>query len=102
MSVRYRRADDAEWERQKEDAPPRYSFTRDQLVDAIARREAYPATAGPGQRVFISAESMADAIIEALETERRRAFRAGVRADAAEVGKSAAREGEGDGLEASP
>jgi hypothetical protein len=48
----------------------RYSFTRDQLIDALTRLEAYPATAGPGQRVFINAESMADALIEALEAGR--------------------------------
>ena len=48
--------------------PPRvYSFTRDQFIDALTRLEAYPATAGPGRRVFIVAEAMADAIIEALE-----------------------------------
>ena len=47
--------------------PGVYSFTRDRLVDVLARLEAYPATAGPGQRTFIVAESMADAIIEALE-----------------------------------
>ena len=64
------------------EAVRRWSFTRDQLIDAIAHLEAYPATAGPGQRVFISAESMADAIIEAL----------------AVAGKSAPREGaDGDG-----
>ena len=79
MSVRYRRADDAEWERQKEHAPRVYSFTRDQLIDALTRLEAYLATAGPGQRTFVVAESMADAIIEGLETERRRQFRASLR-----------------------
>ena len=46
---------------------PRYSFTRAELIEALTRLEAYPATAGPGQRTFIVAESMADAIIEALE-----------------------------------
>lgn len=50
-----------------EPPPRRYSFTRDRLIEAISHLEAYPATAGPGQRVFIPAESMADAIIEALE-----------------------------------
>ena len=50
--------------------PHRYSFTRDELVDALTHLEAYPATAGPGQRVFINAESMADAIIGALEANR--------------------------------
>ena len=49
--------------------PRRYSFTRPELVEAISRLEAYPATVGPGQRVFVAAESMADAIIEALEGE---------------------------------
>lgn len=44
-----------------------YVFTRPQLIDALTHLEAYPATAGPGQRVFINAESMADAIIGALE-----------------------------------
>ena len=57
----------------------RYSFTRAQLIDALTRLEAYPATAGPGQRTFVVAESMADAIIEAMETERRRQFRASLR-----------------------
>ena len=51
--------------------PPRvWSFTRDQLVEALTHLEAYPASAGPGQRVFINAESMADALIEALEDDR--------------------------------
>jgi hypothetical protein len=48
----------------------RYSFTRDELIEALTRLEAYPATAGPGQRVFINAESMADALIEALAGPR--------------------------------
>ena len=46
-----------------------YSFTREQLIGALTRLEAYPATAGPGQRVPINAESMADALIEALEAD---------------------------------
>lgn len=52
---------------EQEPGPPRrYSFTRDRLIEALTHLEAYPATAGPGQRVFINAESMADAIIRAL------------------------------------
>ena len=50
--------------------PPRerrYSFTRDRLIGALTRLEAYPATSGDGKRTFIGAESMADAIIGALE-----------------------------------
>lgn len=43
-----------------------HSFTRDELIEALTRLEAYPASAGPGQRTFVVAESMADAIIEAL------------------------------------
>jgi hypothetical protein len=46
--------------------PETWTFTRDQLIDAISHLEAYPATVGPGYRVFLVAESMADAIIEAL------------------------------------
>ena len=49
---------------------PHYSFTRDQLIDALTHLEAYPATAGPGQRTFIVAEAMADAIIGALEEQK--------------------------------
>jgi len=45
-------------------------FTRDQLIDAISRLEAYPATLKDG-RVVIIADSMADAIIEALEGNER-------------------------------
>ena len=67
--------------------PESFTFTRDQLTEAISRLEAYPATAGPGHRVFISAESMADGIIEALETERRRSFRASLR-DSDDAGES--------------
>ncbi len=44
-----------------------FSFTRPELIDAISRLEAYPATLQSG-RVVISAESMADAIIEGLES----------------------------------
>ena len=47
--------------------PRAYSFTRAELVDVLARLEAYPATSGDGKRTFIVAESMADAIIGALE-----------------------------------
>jgi hypothetical protein len=63
----------------RREQPRCYAFTRDQLIEAISHLEAYPATAGPGHRVFISAESMADGIIEALEIERRRSFRASLR-----------------------
>lgn len=77
MSVRYRSADDAEWERQKEAVPQRYSFTRDELIEALTSLEAYPATAGPGQRTFVVAESMADALIEALEAGRSETAREG-------------------------
>ena len=42
-----------------------YTFTRPQLIEAISRLEAYPVTAGT--RSFIVADSMADAIIKALE-----------------------------------
>ena len=50
--------------------PPRvYSFTRDQLIDALTRLEAYPATLKSG-RVILLAESMADAIIGALEEQK--------------------------------
>lgn len=52
-------------------ADGRWSFTRDQLVDVISRLEAYPATLESG-RVVIMAESMADAIIEGLGTDRMR------------------------------
>jgi hypothetical protein len=61
------------------EAVRRYTFTRPELIEAISHLEAYPATTDPGRRVFISAESMADGIIEALETERRRSFRASLR-----------------------
>ena len=47
--------------------PKVYRFTRDQLIDALTRLEAYPATSGDGKRTFIVAGSMADAIIGALE-----------------------------------
>ena len=51
--------------------PPRvYSFTRDQLIDALTRLEAYPAPRSDGKRSFIVAESMADAIIGALEEQK--------------------------------
>ena len=57
-----------------------YTFTRSQLIDALCRLEVYPATL-PGRDVpVVLAESMADAIIGALEDE-----------------KSAAREGDEDG-----
>ena len=46
-----------------------YRFTRPELIEAISRLEAYPVTAGPGQRSFIVADSMADAIIAVLEGE---------------------------------
>jgi hypothetical protein len=71
--------------------PRRYTFTRDQLTDALTRLDVRVLTSGPCAGM-VNAESMADCIIEALETERRRAFRAGVREDA---GKIAAREGSG-------
>ncbi len=46
--------------------PERYTFTRGQLIEAVSRLEAYPAKLKSG-RVVIMAESVADAIIEALE-----------------------------------
>lgn len=46
---------------------PRYSFTRDQLTEALTRLEAYPATLPGRDKPVLIAESMADAIIEALE-----------------------------------
>lgn len=48
-----------------------YSFTRTQLIDAIAGLEVHVATSGPAAGKVL-AESMADAIIEALDdaTER--------------------------------
>jgi len=47
----------------------RYSFTREELINALAKLEAYPATLKDG-RVIILADSMADALIEALEDGR--------------------------------
>lgn len=49
-----------------------YSFTRAQLIDAIAGLEVRPALLPGRDRPVILAESMADAIIEALDdaTER--------------------------------
>jgi hypothetical protein len=44
----------------------RYSFTREELIEALTRLEAYPATLKSG-RVILIADSMADALIEALE-----------------------------------
>ena len=44
----------------------RYSFTRDQLIDALTRLETHVLVSGPAAGM-INAESMADAIIEALE-----------------------------------
>ena len=49
--------------------PKVYRFTRDQLIDALTRLEAYPAPRSDGKRSFIVAESMADALIEALKAE---------------------------------
>ena len=46
----------------------RYSFTRGQLIDALTRLEAHVATSGPMAGKII-AESMADALIEALSGE---------------------------------
>jgi hypothetical protein len=52
------------------DAPPppapRYSFTRDQLIDALTRLDVSVRVSGPAAGM-INAESMADALIEALE-----------------------------------
>ena len=48
------------------DVARRYSFTRGGLVDALARLEVQRARSRAGQRGRISAESMADALIEAL------------------------------------
>ena len=47
--------------------PGVYSFTRDRLIDVLCRLEAYPATLPGRDRPVLIAESMADAIIEALE-----------------------------------
>ena len=44
--------------------PARYSFTRDELTDAIACCRANVTTSGPAAGMIL-AESMADAIIEA-------------------------------------
>jgi hypothetical protein len=48
-----------------------YSFTRDQLIDAFTRLKLYPgrdpATIPMSAHFYFSAESMADALIEALE-----------------------------------
>ena len=46
--------------------PGVYSFTRDRLVDVLARLEAIVSASGP-EAGMINAESMADAIIGALE-----------------------------------
>jgi len=49
--------------------PPRehrYSFTRAELIDALTRLETHVLISGPAAGM-INAESMADAIIEALE-----------------------------------
>jgi hypothetical protein len=59
-------------------APREHTFTRDQLTDALTRLDVRVLISGPAAGL-INAESMADCIIEALETERRRAFRASLR-----------------------
>lgn len=70
MTVRYRRADDDEWERQKEDAPPRYAFTRDQLIDVLTRLKVYPVGPPLAQpSVVVAFAMLADAIIEALDAD---------------------------------
>lgn len=51
---------------QPEPPPRRYSFTRDQLANALTHAEVHVRVSGPGAGL-INAESMADAIIEALE-----------------------------------
>jgi hypothetical protein len=64
-----------------EAAPRRYTFTRDQLIDALRNRKP-PSPLDGTVRVLegdAAFESMADRIIEALETERRRSFRASLR-----------------------
>ena len=65
-------------------APRRYSFTRDQLIDALTRLDLHPgrdaATMPMSARFYFPAGQMADAIIKALEG-----------------GQSAAREGAADG-----
>jgi hypothetical protein len=43
-----------------------YRFTRAELIEIISRLEAQ-VTVGPGRHAFIKADSMADAIISALE-----------------------------------
>lgn len=45
---------------------PRYSFTRDELINALTHLEVHVATSGPIAGKVL-ADSMADAIIEALE-----------------------------------
>ncbi len=49
--------------------PERWSFTRDELIDALSRLEARVPTSGPLAGKIL-AESMADAIIEALTGKR--------------------------------
>jgi hypothetical protein len=86
VSTRYRRSDDEEWERGKEDGPQRYTFTRAQLIDALTCLEVRFLTEGPMAGKVV-ADQFADTLIEALErretaaerTERRRVFRVGLR-----------------------
>lgn len=86
MGTRYRRSDDEAWERGKEDAPQRYTFTRAQLIDALTRLEVRFLTEGPMAGKVV-ADQFADTLIEALgrretaaeRTERKRVFRAGLR-----------------------
>ena len=51
--------------------PETYTFTRDQLIEALTHLEARIPVSGPAAGL-VDAESMADSIIEALETEQRR------------------------------
>ena len=61
-------------------APRRYSFTRDQLIDVLTRLEVYPVGAPLARpSVVVAFAMLADSIIEALETERRREWRASLR-----------------------
>jgi hypothetical protein len=46
--------------------PKPYAFTRDELIEAISRLEAHVAVSGPAAGKIL-ADSMADAIIEALD-----------------------------------
>ncbi len=48
----------------------RYSFTRDELIEALTRLEVHPATLPGRGKAVVLAESMADALIGALTDDR--------------------------------